>query len=156
IGCYGGEIHTPNLDGLAPGGVRVTQVYNTSRCCPSRARFLTRLYPPQKGVGDMTKPLMPGIKDGDAGDLNKNCVTIAQVLKSAGYGTYAVGKWHVTKETIAASADKHNWPLHRGFDRYYGTLMGAGSFFDPGMLIRDDKPISAFADPEYHPPAGQP
>ncbi|HEY2588788.1 MAG TPA: arylsulfatase [Tepidisphaeraceae bacterium] len=156
IGCYGGEIHTPNLDALAAGGVRFTQFYNTSRCCPSRACLLTGLYPHQAGIGHMTDSWSPVLNDGYVRDLNEHCVTIAQVMRTAGYGTYAVGKWHVTQEIAPNSADKHNWPLHRGFDRYYGTIMGAGSFFDPAMLCRGDTAISPFADPEYHPPAGQP
>src|SRR5690348_13386684 len=55
LGCYGGEIHTPNLDKLAGGGVRFTQFHNTARCCPSRAALLTGLYPHQAGVGHMTE-----------------------------------------------------------------------------------------------------
>src|SRR5947209_398804 len=156
IGCYGSEIHTPNLDALAAGGLRFTQFYNVSRCCPSRACLLTGLYPHQAGIGDMTDKWSPVLSDGYVRDLNGHCVTIAQVLKSAGYGTHAVGKWHLTQEIAPDAADKHNWPVHRGFDRYYGTIMGAGSFFDPAMLCRDDKAISPFADPEYRPPAGQP
>ncbi len=104
----------------------------------------------------MTDAFSPVLSDGYVRDLNDHCVTIGQVLQSAGYGTYAVGKWHVTKEIAPDAADKHNWPMHRGFDRYYGTIMGAGSFFDPALLCRGDKAVSAFADPEYQPPAGQP
>ncbi|HEY8751926.1 MAG TPA: arylsulfatase [Tepidisphaeraceae bacterium] len=156
IGCYGSEIHTPNLDALAAGGVRFTQFYNTSRCCPTRACLLTGLYPHQAGVGHMTDGGSPVVQDGYVRDLNAHCVTIGQVMKSAGYGTYAVGKWHVTQEIAPNAADKHNWPIHRGFDRYYGTIMGAGSFFDPSLLCRGDTAISPFADPEYQPPAGQP
>ena len=127
IGCYGGEIHTPNLDALAAEGLRFTQFYNTSRCCPSRTSLLTGLYSHQAGVGHMTDGFSQTVSDGYVGDLNEHCVTIAQVLKTAGYGTYAVGKWHVTKEIAPDAADKHNWPLHRGFDRYYGTIMGRGA-----------------------------
>lgn len=156
VGCYGGEVRTPNLDALAAGGVRFTQFYNVSRCCPSRACLLTGLYPHQAGVGDMTDHWSPVLADGYIRDLNGHCVTIAQVLKSGGYRTYAVGKWHVTQETSPDAADKRNWPVHRGFDRFYGTIIGAGSFFDPGMLCRDDRAISPFADPEYQPPKGEP
>jgi arylsulfatase len=77
-------------------------------------------------------------------------VTIAEALRPAGYRNYAVGKWHVTRHT-AADGPKHNWPLARGFDRYYGTIHGAGSFYDPSSLVRDDTMISAYADPEYRP-----
>jgi arylsulfatase len=77
-------------------------------------------------------------------------VTIAEALKPAGYATYAVGKWHVTKH-IQPEGPKFNWPLQRGFDRFYGTITGAGSFYDPGTLTRDNTMISPFADAEYQP-----
>lgn len=147
LGCYGGEIQTPNLDKLAAGGLRFTQFYNTARCCPTRASLLTGLYPHQAGVGHMTADRG---HDGYRGDLNRRCVTIAEALKPAGYRTYAVGKWHVTKH-IKPEGPKDNWPLQRGFDAYYGTLTGAGSFYDPGNLARDNTMISAYADPDYQP-----
>jgi arylsulfatase len=147
LGCYGGEIATPNLDALASGGVRFTQFYNTARCCPTRASLLTGLYPHQTGIGHMVDSKKGG--PGFQGDLNGQCVTIAQVLKPAGYRNYAVGKWHVTPIPDKANPAKHNWPLQRGFDRYYGTIHGAGSFFDPNTLTRDNQFISPFADPEY-------
>ena len=147
-GCYGGEISTPNLDALASGGLKFTQFYNTARCCPTRASLLTGLYPHQAGIGHMMED-----KGFDAyrGNLNRKCVTIAEALKPAGYRSYALGKWHVTRNT-APDGPKHNWPLARGFDRYYGTIHGAGSFYDPSSLVRDNTMISAFADPEYKPP----
>src|SRR5262249_5442421 len=79
---------------------------------------------------------------GYIGDLNDHCVTIAQVLKPAGYGTYMVGKLHITPH-VAPTGPKYNWPLHRGFDRYYGTINGADSYFDPASLTRDDTMINA-------------
>tara|TARA_R110002049_G_scaffold285698_3_gene466883 strand:+ start:32724 stop:34472 length:1749 start_codon:yes stop_codon:yes gene_type:complete len=147
IGCYGGEIETPNLDSLAAGGLRFTQFYNTARCCPTRASLITGLYPHQAGVGHMMSDR--GF-DGYRGDLNRNCVTIPEALKSAGYRSYMSGKWHVTKVIEPKTdADKHNWPRQRGFDRFYGTIHGAGSFFDPNTLTRGNEYISPFADPEY-------
>ncbi len=149
IGCYGGEIATPTLDGLAANGVRFTQFYNTARCCPTRASLLTGLYPHQAGIGHMTDDRG---HDGYRGDLNQQCVTIAEALRPAGYRTYMTGKWHVTKNLSAKTdADKHNWPLQRGFDRFYGTIIGGGSFWDPAFLTRDNNQVSAFADPEYQP-----
>jgi arylsulfatase len=147
IGCYGGEIDTPNLDALAKGGLRFTQFYNTARCCPTRASLLTGLYPHQAGIGHMMEDRK---LEGYTGSLNKKCVTIAEALKPAGYKSYAVGKWHVTNVTHPKSdADKFNWPLQRGFDRFYGTIHGAGSFFDPNTLTRDNTYISPFNDAEY-------
>ena len=149
LGCYGGEIATPNLDALAANGLRFTQFYNTARCCPTRASLLTGLYPHQAGVGHMMEDkgdAFPGYR----GNLNNSCRTIAEVLKPAGYRTYAVGKWHVTR-FAGKDGPKDNWPLQRGFDRYYGTIHGAGSFYDPSSLVRDNTMISPFADPAYKP-----
>jgi len=149
IGCYGSEINTPVLDGLAANGLRFTQFYNTARCCPTRASLLTGLYPHQAGVGHMMGDR--GV-DGYRGNLNKNCMTIAEVLKTAGYSTYMAGKWHVTKVIKPASdADKFNWPCQRGFDRFYGTIHGAGSFWDPNTLTRDNTYVTPLNDPEYQP-----
>ncbi len=149
LGCYGGEIATPNLDALAAGGLRFTQFYNTARCCPTRASLLTGLYPHQAGVGHMMEDkgaAFPGYR----GNLNNSCRTIAEVLKPARYRTYAVGKWHVTR-FAGKDGPKENWPLGRGFDRYYGTIHGAGSFYDPSSLVRDDTMISPYTDPQYKP-----
>ena len=149
LGCYGSEIETPNLDALASTGVRFTQFYNTSRCCPTRASLLTGLYPHQAGIGHMMEDRK---LEGYRGDLNTHCLTIAQVMKTAGYRTYMAGKWHVTPHVNPKDETaKHNWPLQRGFDRFYGTIHGAGSFFDPNSLTRDNTLISPHADPQYQP-----
>jgi arylsulfatase A-like enzyme len=147
IGCYGSEIQTPVLDGLAANGLRFTQFYNTSRCCPTRASLLTGLYSHQAGIG-----LMTGDRGYDAyrGDLNQSCVTIAEALQPAGYRNYMSGKWHVTRHT-GPKADKLNWPLQRGFDRFYGTITGAGSFYDPATLCRGNTYVTPENDPEYKP-----
>ncbi|AMV20916.1 arylsulfatase [Planctomyces sp. SH-PL14] len=147
IGCYGGEIQTPNLDALAAGGVRFTQFYNTARCCPTRASLLTGLYPHQAGIGHMTNDRG---HDGYRGTLNRESVTIAEVLRTAGYRTYMCGKWHVT-EQIAPNGDKSNWPVQRGFDKFYGTITGAGSFYDPTTLCRQNQYVTPVNDPEYRP-----
>ncbi|HSI65730.1 MAG TPA: sulfatase-like hydrolase/transferase, partial [Candidatus Saccharimonadia bacterium] len=140
IGCYGSEIETPNLDALAKGGLKFTQFYNTARCCPTRASLLTGLYPHQAGIGHMMED--KGL-DGYRGELSRNGVTMAEAVRPAGYRTYAVGKWHVTKKVNPeGDAEKNNWPLQRGFDRFYGTIHGAGSFFDPNTLVRDNTLIS--------------
>jgi len=147
IGCYGGEIRTPHLDALAHAGLRFTQFYNTGRCCPTRASLLTGLYPHQAGIGHMTSDRrLPGYQ----GDLNDRCLTIAQVLKTAGYATYMAGKWHVTKHLWPNSdAEKHNWPLQRGFDRFFGTILGAGSFYDPTTLVEGNEHITPGDDFYY-------
>ncbi len=147
-GCFGGEIDTPNIDLLAERGLRFTQFYNTSRCCPTRAALLTGLYPHQAGVGHMTwkKLDLPGYRS----DLSPHTPTIAELLKPAGYGAYMAGKWHVTWNDLPDKPRK-NWPRQRGFDRFYGMITGSGSYYDPRMLVRYDAPISPAGDSEYQP-----
>ena len=150
IGCYGGEIKTPVLDSLAAGGLRFTQFYNTARCCPTRASLMTGLYSHQAGVGLM---MNDSKLEGYRGQLNRKCMTMAEVLKGAGYSTYMSGKWHLTPYLAnnLVSPPKDNWPLQRGFDRFYGTIHGAGSFFDPNSLTRNNTYITPANDPEYRP-----
>ena len=139
LGCYGSEIPTPNLDQLAAGGVRFTQFYNTARCCPTRAALMTGLYSHQAGVGHMTEDKG---EDGYRGDLNNRCVTIAEVLKTAGYRTAMAGKWHVTKHVKAANdAEKFNWPRQRGFDHYFGIIQGGADYFNPKPLTRENENV---------------
>jgi arylsulfatase A-like enzyme len=149
IGCYGGEIRTPTLDRLAAGGLRFSQFYNTARCCPTRASLLTGLYPHQAGMGHMTGN-HPNRRETWRGELSRRAVTIAEVLHESGYGTYMCGKWHATSKERPASG-KSNWPRQRGFDRFYGTITGAGSFYDPTQLTRDNTSITPVNDAEYRP-----
>jgi len=132
IGCYGGEVRTPNLDRLARGGVRFSQFYNTARCSPSRASLLTGLHPHQTGIGILTNDDRPR---GYSGTLNPRCVTIAEALKAAGYATCLAGKWHLSSEMREPN---DAWPTRRGFDRFFGTLTGCGSFWQPGTLTRGE------------------
>ena len=119
IGCYGGEISTPNIDALAKNGVRFTNFYNTARCCPTRAALLTGLYSHQAGVGHMTEDKgLPGY----SGRLNDKCVTFGEVLKTAGYFTAMSGKWHVGQNLGVV-------PWQRGFDRTLNAA--AGGFYFP-------------------------
>ncbi|MCX2575878.1 arylsulfatase [Pedobacter sandarakinus] len=133
IGSYGGEVATPNLDRLATNGLRFRQFYNGARCCPTRASLMTGLYPHQAGIGHMTNDPedstayqmnLPGYQ----GALNNSCVTIAEVLKTAGYQTLMSGKWHLGYN------GKQRWPLQRGFDKYFGILAGAANYFEPTGL----------------------
>jgi len=140
LGCYGSEIFTPSLDALAAGGLQFTQFYNTSRCCPTRASLLTGLYSHQAGIGQMTSDDgLPGYR----GFLNRRCVTIAEVLREAGYTTLMSGKWHVMRYHFSTDtpAPRIHWPRQRGFDRFFGTLTGAGSFYDPPSLTRENERI---------------
>jgi arylsulfatase A-like enzyme len=142
VGCYGSEIATPHLDGLAGQGVRFTQFYNCARCCPSRASLLTGLYPHQAGIGHMVDKAGPA--PGYANDLSPRSRTIAQVLHGAGYQTGMVGKWHVTP----VNESKRNWPLQRGFDRYYGIIHGGADYYNPVTLTRGNEPVAPDS-PDY-------
>ena len=139
LGCYGSEIRTPSLDALAAKGIRFTHAYNSARCCPARASLLTGLHPHQAGMGWMTAAdLGP---DGYAGNLNDRCLTIAEALAEGGYRSYMSGKWHLASvRSIGPEGPKHSWPRQRGFDRYYGTLAGGGSYFTP-RITSDNDPI---------------
>ncbi len=138
IGCYGSEILTPTLDRLAKDGLRFTQFYNTGRCCPTRASLLTGLYAHQAGVGHMMNDYR---KPGYRGNLNRSCATIAELLHAAGYQTMMCGKWPAAR-FIDREGPKHNWPLQRGFEKFYGTLHGGGNYFNPVTLTRDNQFVS--------------
>ncbi|MEM6362939.1 MAG: arylsulfatase [Planctomycetota bacterium] len=150
IGCYGGEIETPCLDGLASSGLRFTQFYNTARCCPTRAALLTGLHQHQTGIGQMTEtPKGPRDDSRPAyqGFLNRSCVTLAELLGAGGYHTYMAGKWHLGYH------GKEKWPRQRGFDRFYGSIAGATSYFKPqgkrGVTLDNDN-LDAPKDPNYY------
>ena len=154
IGCYGSEIRTPNLDALASGGTRFTQAYNCARCCPTRASLLTGLYPHQAGVGHMVnnRGLVPY-----QGYLREDCVTIAEALRAGGYRTMMSGKWHVGG--IYPRNDPNGWatgdperplPPDRGFDEWYGTPAGAGSYFNPKPLFHNYTLIEPEGESYYY------
>ncbi|WP_375438198.1 arylsulfatase [uncultured Hymenobacter sp.] len=164
LGCYGGEINTPNLDKLARDGVRFASCYNTGRCCPTRASLLTGLYPHQAGIGKMTfNEGQPGYQ----GTLNNHTVTIAEALRSSGYQTGMVGKWHIS-ETVERKdkaehlkwlahqadygnfADVNSYPTARGFDKYYGTIWGVVDYFDPFSLVYGSKPVKTVPKDFYY------
>jgi arylsulfatase len=141
LGCYGGEILTPNIDKLATKGIRYTQFYNSGRCCPTRASLLTGLYSHQTGMGWMTAADLG--TEGYTGEISRQCVTLAEVLGEEGYATYMVGKWHVTSDAhTVPEGPKDSWPIQRGFDKYYGPHHGGGSFFKPTVLTYNNERIS--------------
>ncbi|MEG3659936.1 arylsulfatase [Arenibacter palladensis] len=163
LGCYGGEISTPNLDKLGNNGLRFSSFYNTSRCCPSRASMLTGLYPHQAGIGRMTMDIdLPGYR----GTLGENTVTIAEVLKDAGYQTGMTGKWHVSptnrleedkqlkwlahQENYGTFSDTLTYPTFRGFDKYYGNIWGVIDYFDPFSLVNGLKQVENVPPGYYH------
>jgi len=124
IGCYGGEIHTPNIDQLADDGIKIRSFYNNARCCPTRATLLTGQYPHTVGMGHMVTLENAKYEAGSyQGFLDNKYPTIAEELKQAGYKTYMSGKWHVGERP-------QHWPLKRGFDHYYGLISGASSYYE--------------------------
>ena len=146
LGCYGGEIRTPNLDQLAKTGVRFTQFYNCARCCPTRASLLTGQYPQSVGIRSM------GV------NLNMNAATIAEVLRANGYHTGMTGKWHLSLTKALDNKDEHlrwlahrsdhgpfsplvNYPCNRGFEEHYGIIWGVVNHFDPFSLVHNEEPI---------------
>ena len=143
IGCYGGEINTPNLNALAANGLRFTQFYNNARCCPTRASLLTGLYPHQTGVGHMVEGKNhPSYQ----GYLNDSCVTLAEAVGPARYHPLMVGKWHVGEK-------RPHWPVDRGFERHWGLISGASSYFaiDKGRTFADqDRSIDPAADGPFY------
>lgn len=154
LGCYGGEIETPHLDGLAKDGLRFSQFYNAARCCPSRASLLTGLYQHQAGVGFMT---YADWGEGYDGTLNEECVTLGEALKAGGYTTCVSGKWHVAAHRNPPS---HSLPENRGFDRstvvrthidsYWKVLDGCDVYQDGKVIIPGDNQNTTLKNP-YHP-----
>lgn len=145
LGCFGSEIHTPNIDALASRGVSFTQFYNQARCCPSRAALLTGLYPHQVGIGAMIDAYAarqrevadsPAYQD----HLSAESPTVAEVLRGSGYRTFMVGKWHLGKAP-------DQWPAHRGFDHSFVQINGAMNYFGsatdgkPEPMAQDDQPF---------------
>lgn len=129
LGCYGGEIETPNLDGLAESGLRFTNFYVNNMCWPTRASLMTGLYP---------KTALP--KNGSAnGGLHPRSQTLPQALRASGYTTLMSGKWHLSN---AKEPDGPNAPQHRGFDHFYGTIHGASDFFAPADVQLDGKDMT--------------
>lgn len=146
LGCYGGEIQTPNIDRLAAQGIRFTQFYNCARCCPSRASLLTGQYAQKAGINAM------GV------NLNRNAATIAEVLKANNYHTGMVGKWHLSTTKALENNKEHlrwlahrsdhgpfsplaNYPCNRGFEEHYGVIWGVVNYFDPFSLVHNEEPI---------------
>ncbi|MFV1966865.1 MAG: arylsulfatase [Pirellulaceae bacterium] len=121
LGCYGGEIETPNLDRLAEGGLRFTQFYNTARCWPTRAALLTGYYAQQ-----VRRDALPGLK---RGNRPKWARLLPDMLRPVGYRSYHSGKWHID-----------GMPLENGFDRSY-LLRDQGRFFNPKVHFEDDKKL---------------
>jgi arylsulfatase len=140
IGCYGGEIPTPNLDALAARGLRFTHFYNTARCSPTRASLLTGLYPHQAGMGHLDNIVREGSL-GTTGRLNEHSVTMAEVLREAGYFTAMAGKWHLGQQNGTP-------PWQRGFDRVL-NLRAGGIYFPNQNFQGSDELTRRGREPLY-------
>ncbi|MFK0213291.1 arylsulfatase [Streptomyces sp. NPDC090298] len=151
IGPFGSEIPTPVLDGLAEGGVKLGNYHTMPLCSPARAALLTGLNPHRVGYA-MVANSDPGFP-GYGMEVAEDVPTLAELLHDAGYATYAVGKWHLVRDSASNAADhRGNWPLQKGFDQYYGVLEGLTSLFHPHQLVRDNSPldIDEFPDDYYY------
>lgn len=154
LGCYGGEIHTPNIDRLAAGGLRFRQFYNCARCCPTRASLLSGLYAHQVGLKV------------NGHSLTHDGATIAEVLRASGYQTAMAGKWHLSFTETLQNGRHLQWvnhqvhprdtfgplgsyPVNRGFDEFYGVIWGVVNYFDPFSLVEQDKPVREVPDDYY-------
>jgi arylsulfatase A-like enzyme len=154
-GCYGGEIDTPNIDRLAAGGVRFTDFYNCSRCCPTRASLLTGAYAHRVGMREFGRT------------MDKNVPTLAENLRANGYATGMVGKWHLSElpQTRSESrrilwmnheikldrpfAEVDSYPIRRGFEQFYGIIWGVVDHFDPFSLTDGERPVETVPDDYY-------
>jgi len=148
LGCYGAPIDTPHVDALAARGVRFTNFHATAMCSPTRASLLTGRNHHSVGVGYLADfdTGFPGYR----GRVTPRAATLAEVLREAGYGTYAVGKWHLAPPGDLSSAGPfRHWPTGRGFDRYYGFLWGEDDQYAP-ELWEDQGNVSASRGPGYH------
>lgn len=148
FGCYGSEIATPTLDGLAARGLRYTNFHTTALCSPTRACLLTGRNHHSVGMGMLASwdSGFPGLR----GRIAHSAGTIAEVLRDNGYNTFATGKWHLAPAQHTSAAGPYDqWPLQRGFERYYGFLAAATNHWRPA-LTEDNHHIDPPSRPDYH------
>ncbi|MFV0319199.1 MAG: arylsulfatase [Microbacterium sp.] len=150
IGPFGSEIDTPNLDRLAAAGVRFTNYHTTPVCSPARASLLTGINPHRAGFSTVAG-FDPGFPNSTF-EIADDVATLPETLRDAGYATFMVGKWHLSRGGVTNDgASKASWPIQRGFDRYYGCLEGFTPFMAPNRLVRDNSPVEVdrYADDYY-------
>jgi arylsulfatase A-like enzyme len=153
LGCFGSEIATPNIDRLAARGLRFNNYTTVPMCTPARAAFMTGKNPHSVGCGWLTHN-NPGYPGYQAGEISRDAPTIPEMLRDAGYSTYAVGKWHNTADyNLSAATDRAAWPLQRGFDRFYGFLGAETNYHAPGQLVEGNEPVQddAYAEGYFAP-----
>jgi arylsulfatase A-like enzyme len=148
LGCYGSEIATPHIDAMAAGGLRYTNFHTTALCSPTRAALLTGRNHHSVGMGGLADWDLgfPGMR----GRISRSAGTLAEMLRAQGYNTFATGKWHLTPTFETSPAGPFDqWPLQRGFDRFYGFLEGETNQFHPELTL-DNHHIEAPDREGYH------
>ena len=146
--CFGSEVSTPNVDSLAAGGLQYTNFHSKAICSPSRAALLTGRNSHAVGVKELAGPDL-GYPH-SRGRVTPAAATVAQILRADGYSTMGVGKWHlVPMDAMNAAGSRADWPLQKGFDRWYGFLSGWTDQYHPD-LIEDNHAIERPNKPEYH------
>jgi arylsulfatase len=148
LGCYGSNIETPVIDGLADNGLRFNNFHTTAMCSPTRASLLTGRNHHSAGMGAIVEwsTGFPGYR----GELSKRTATLAEILRPHGYNSFAVGKWHLMRMTSATAAGPFDaWPLGRGFDRFYGFLASHADHYHP-ELYEDNRAIDTPRGEDYH------
>jgi arylsulfatase A-like enzyme len=146
--CFGSEISTPNVDALAAGGLRYTNFHTKAICSPSRAALLTGRNSHAVGMKELAGPDL-GYPH-SRGRVTPAAATVAQILRSNGYSTMGVGKWHlVPMDAMTAAGSRADWPLQKGFDRWYGFLSGWTDQYHPD-LIEDNHAVERPNRPDYH------
>ena len=147
LGCFGGEVETPNLDRLAADGLRFSNFHVTPMCSPSRASMLTGMASHLAGVAHVAHA-DPGFPAQQM-ELAPDVATMPEILRDAGWHTLCVGKWHLAKDSdISDAGPRHSWPLQRGYDRYYGFLDGFTNFFHPHRLVEDNHTVEVDRYPD--------
>jgi len=154
VGSYGGEINTPNIDRLAYQGVRFSSFYNTARCSTTRASLLTGRYPHNVQMGHLAGKRFSDI-DGYRGSIDKDTPLLPEWLSAQGYKNYMLGKWHLgnwsTDDIPEGTINElETTPLKRGFDNFYGTLLGGNNYFDPKYFYNNNEPINTLPDDFYY------
>ena len=145
FGCYGSDIDTPNIDALAAGGLQFTNFHVTPLCSPTRASLLTGRSQHAVGMRSISN-FRTGFPN-QLGHISNHAATVAEVLRAEGYATFCTGKWHLAPmEQCSAAGPFDQWPLGRGFDRFYGFLEGETDQFHPD-LVCDNHPIDPPAGP---------
>src|SRR5215204_1902252 len=150
IGPFGSEIATPTLDRLAERGVRLTNYHTAAVCSPARAALMTGLNPHRAGFAHVAARDIgfPGYTM----EIAEDVLTLPEILRASGYATFAVGKWHLSRDSLMHdAAARRSWPVQRGFDRYYGCMEGFTNFFNPNRLVVDNSPlhVDSYSDDYY-------